>query len=184
MTESCVFSVVGAHAGEELAAIFNRKAHDVATIGRTFWLFRSHKCNPIDVQCVCSTQRTRVLFLAPTSVGGARPTVEREAATEYSVDGRLWGLLPEGLSPVTGKLGVSSCALVIGSLDLRCSETVDLWGYGEAVSPRSPVRFMLGASTICAVGSDTSSLDSRAKSRFRSVLASATLVAPYCVWVR
>ena len=42
----CVISVMGAHAGEDAATIFERKVGDCRTAGRTFWVAKSAKARP------------------------------------------------------------------------------------------------------------------------------------------
>jgi hypothetical protein len=49
----CVISVTGAHAGEDAAAIFSRKIGDCREIGRTFWVAKSAKARPAQVQAIC-----------------------------------------------------------------------------------------------------------------------------------
>lgn len=49
----CVISVMGAHAGEDSAAIFSRKIRDCREIGRTFWVAKSAKAHPAQVQAIC-----------------------------------------------------------------------------------------------------------------------------------
>ena len=48
----------------------------------------------------------------------------------------------------------------------------------------SPLRFILGCSTVCAIRRDTKSDPRRMKSRLRGIVAVARLADPYCVWIR
>jgi hypothetical protein len=50
----CVISEMGAHAGEDLAAIFSRKICDCREIGRTFWVAKSAKARPAQIQALCN----------------------------------------------------------------------------------------------------------------------------------
>ena len=53
----CVISVMGAHAGEDADTIFERKIEDCKTVGRTFWVAKSAKARPAQVQAVCRSGR-------------------------------------------------------------------------------------------------------------------------------
>ncbi len=128
----CVVSVMGDHAGEGADAIFNRKKADIERMGVTFWLMRSPKARPPQVQRICRTFPAYTIFVEPATKGGARPTTEEDAAKEYSDDGVLWHQLPKGLSPVTGKLDTGATALVFDMMTTDVSGTLDLWDYGEA----------------------------------------------------
>lgn len=180
----CVVSVMGDHAGEGTNAIFNRKKADIDRTGKTFWLMRSPKARPAHVQRICTTVPAYTIFVEPATKGGARPTIEEDAAEEYSDDGVLWHRLPKGLSPVTGKLDTGATALVFDMMTTDVSGTLDLWGYGELSDINKPLRFILGCSTVCAARMDTKSHPERMKSRYRGIVAVARLAHSYCVWVR
>jgi len=180
----CVLSVMGAHAGEDADAIFNRKIADIDRTGKAFWLMRSPKARPAHVQGICMKVPAYTIFVEPATKGGARPTIEEGAAEKYSDDGVLWRRFPKSLSPVTGKLDTGATALVFDMMTTDVSGTLDLWGYGELSAINKPLRFILGCSTVCAVRMDTKSHPERMKSRYRGIVAVARLVHPYCVWVR
>ena len=92
----CVIGVMGAHAGEDADVIFGRKIGDCETLGRTFWVVKSAKARPAQVQAICNLGRGHVIFVEPASPGGARPTTESDFATEYSSDRATWLPLPDG----------------------------------------------------------------------------------------
>jgi len=180
----CVISVMGAHAGEDASAIFSRKMSDCTEIGRTFWVAKSAKARPAEVQTLCNSSHGYVIFIEPATPGGARPTRESDSATAYSPDRATWRPLPTGIGPVTGQMDASATALVFNELatDVDCS--LDLWGYADGADPDNPLKFMLGLSTACAVRKDMSMHPNRMKSRYRRIMAVARLADPYCVWVR
>ena len=180
----CVVSVMGDHAGEGSDAIFNRKKADIERLGVTYWLMRSPKARPPQVQKICTTFPAYTIFLEPATKGGARPTTEEDEAKEYSDDGVFWHPLPKGLSPVTGKLDTGATALVFDMMTTDVSGALDLWDYGEALDTHKPLRFILGCSTVCAVRKDTKSLPGKMKSRYRAIVAVARLADPCCVWIR
>lgn len=180
----CIVSVMGSHAGEDTHAIFARKKADVARVGVTFWLMRSPKARPPQVSELCQTSPAYTLFVAPATQGGARPTTKEDAATEYSSDRHSWHRLPDGISPVTGKLDACAAALVFDMMTTDVSATLDLWDYGEASTIATPLRFKLGCSTVCAIRTDMKLHPSRMKSRYRAIVAVARLTYPYCVWLR
>ena len=182
--QNCVVSVMGDHAGEGADGIFNRKKVDINRLGKTFWLMRSSKARPAQVQGMCATIPAYTIFVEPATKGGARPTMAEDAAKEYSDDRALWHRLPEGLSPVTGKLDAGATALVFDMMTTDVSGSLDLWEYGELSETTKPLRFVLGCSTVCSVRKDTKSHPEKMKSRYRGIVAVARLADPYCVWIR
>lgn len=180
----CVLSVIGSHAGEQAAAIFGRKIADCGAVGRTFWVARSPVAQPLQVQHLCAAGGAYVVFVEPSSVRGARPTMEAECAREYSPDRVSWLSLPSRLGPVTGKMDRGATALVLGDLCVDVRGVVDLWEYVNWSDPTLPVKFTLGVSTACVRRADAAPTDGRMKSRWRPVVAVARLLEPYCVWVR
>lgn len=180
----CVVSVMGDHAGEGVDAIFNRKKADIRRTGITFWLMRSPKARPDHVQHICTSAPAYTIFVEPATKGGARPTTQEDAAKEYSADGVRWHRLPNGLSPVTGKLDNGATALVFDLMTTDVSGTFDLWDYVELSDTNKPLRFILGCSTVCAIRKDTKLLPEKMKSRYRGIIAIARLAHPFCVWVR
>jgi hypothetical protein len=180
----CVVSVMGDHAGEGANVIFDRKKADIERMGVTFWLMRSPKARPRDVQGFCKKFPGYTIFVEPATKGGARPTTKEDAAKEYSDDGVLWHQLPKGLSPVTGKLDTGATALVFDMMTTDNSGALDLWDYGDALDTHKPLRFRLGCSTVCAVRKDTKSQQGKMISRYRGIVAVARLAYPYCVWTR
>jgi len=181
---SCVLSVMGDHAGESTDSIFYRKIADINRLGKTFWLMRSPKARPSQVQGICETAPSYTIFFEPATKGGARPTKEEDASKEYSDDGVSWYLLPKDLSPVTGKLDKGAAALVFDKVTTNVTGSLDLWGYADFSDIREPIKFILGCSTVCAIKKDMTSHPGRMKSRNRGIVAVARLVEPYCVWLR
>lgn len=180
----CVISVMGAHAGEGVDVIFDRKVADCQMTGQTFWVTKSAKARPGQVQELCGSSAGCAIFVEPATPGGARPTTRAERATEYSADQLHWLALPPGIGPVTGQLDGAATALVFDRLSTDVEGVLDLWRYADAASPDLPVRLKLGLSTICALRKDTASHPNRMKSRYRGVVAVGRLMEPYCAWVR
>ena len=180
----CIISVMGDHAGEGVDEIFDRKIADIERTGKTFWLMKSPKARPAQVQEICRPIPAYTIFVEPATKGGARPTTRQDAAREYSDDGKLWYRLPEGISPVTGKLDIGSAALVFDMMATAVSGTIDLWGYGDFSVAQKPLKFILGCSTVCAIRKDMTAHSERMKSRYRGIVAVARLAEPYCVWLR
>jgi hypothetical protein len=181
---TCVVSVMGDHAGEGTDTIFDRKKADIERTGVTFWLMRSPKARPKQVQGICRPFPSYAIFVEPATKGGARPTTEEDAAKEYSEDRVLWRNLSKGLSPVTGKLDASATALVFDMMTTDVTGALDLWEYGEALDIHKPLKFILGCSTVCAARKDMKSHPEKMKSRYRGIVAVARLANPYCVWIR
>lgn len=179
-----VVSVMGEHAGEGVNAIFTRKMTDISRTGQTFWLIKSPKARPLQVQELCRTSPAYTIFVEPATQGGARPTSTETAARDYSVDRVSWLRLPAGIGPVTGKVDTTAAALVFDRLETGVSGTLDLWGYGDYLTADNPLKFALGCSTVCAVRKNMATHADRMKSRYRQVLAVARLATPYGVWLR
>ncbi len=183
-SDLCIISVMGAHAGESVDVIFNRKIADIELTGKTFWLMRSPKALPVQVQDICTSSPAYTIFVEPSSKGGARPTTNNEAAKEHSVDKKIWSQLPKGVGPVTGKIDSSATALVFDIMTTNVSGTIDLWKYSDFSAEEKPLKFILGCSTVCVIQKDMSTHPDRMKSRYRRIIAVAKLTEPYCVWLR
>jgi hypothetical protein len=185
VSPNCVISVMGNHAGEGADEIFKRKKIDINRVGKTFWLMRSSKARPAQVQGMCATHiPAYTIFVEPAIKGGARPTTAEDAAKEYTDDRVLWHRLPVGLSPVTGKLDAAATALVFDMITTDVSGTLDLWEYGELSDTLKPIKFALGCSTVCSVRKDTQLHPGKMRSRYRRIVAVARFADPFCVWVR
>jgi hypothetical protein len=184
-----LFSVMGPHAGESSAEIFARKIADVRNAGVTFWVVRSHKAKPDMIQSIGATvcgksSQALCAFLAPSSPGGAVATKTACAAVQYSADRCEWTPLPHGITPVTGQLTPSTCALVFDQLCLLTSTVVDLWQYGDFFDPERPVIIRQGGSTLGVIRRNTSTHPDRMKSHIREVIAVGRLVHPFAVWLK
>ena len=176
---------MGDHAGEGVVEIFKRKKSDIERLGITFWLMRSPKARPPQVQELSKTMApTYTIFVVPATKGGSRPTTQEDAASEFSGDGKIWQSFPYGLGPVTGKLDNSATALVFDIMSTDVRGVLDLWDYADAKDINNPLKFILGCSTVCAVRKDTKSHPRKMKSRYREIVSVARLAKPYCVWVR
>jgi len=183
-SDRCIISVMGAHAGEGADVIFNRKIADIQRTGKTFWLMRSPKARPIQVQDICKPSPAYTIFVEPASKGGARPTTNNEAAKEHSADKKIWSQLPKDVGPVTGKIDSSATALVFDRMTTNVSGTIDLWKYSDFSVEEKPLKFILGCSTVCVIQKDMSTHPDRMKSRYRGIISVAKLTEPYCVWLR
>ena len=82
-----VISVMGAHANEGISIIFGRKMQDIDRAGTTYWLMRSPKARPPEVQDICKTTTSYVIFIEPGWKGGARPTTKQDAASQFGQTG-------------------------------------------------------------------------------------------------
>lgn len=183
-----VISVMGSHAGECEKAIFDRKIHDTHRMDLTFWLMRSHKARPEMVRELCEKANAEnsenyCVFIEASSKGSAIPTKSASSATSYSKDNLTWDVLPQGLSPVTGKIDNSAYALVFNRLEL-VNDGIDLWNYADFLNQNNPLKIIRGASTICAIKKDMSNHTSKIKSRYRRVIAIGKLCNPFCVYLR
>ena len=180
----CIISVMGSHAGEDADVIFERKKADIQAVGMSFWLIRSPKARPADVQKMCSTFSGYTIFIEPSTKGGARPTTELNPAKEFSRDRNLWNRIPNGIGPVTGKLDSGATALVFETLTTSKGGMLDLWDYSDYSDINKPLKIILGCSTICAARRKSKAEEERMKSRYRKIVAIARMKEPYCVWVR
>lgn len=180
----CVISVMGGHAGEDVDTIFHRKTADIERAGKTFWLMRSPKARPVQVQAICCETTAYAIFVEPATKGGARSTTKEDAVSEYSEDGRVWHRLPEGIGPVTGKIDRGAAALVFDMMTTAANGKLDLWHYADFSDKQKPLKFILGCSTMCAARKDMMLHPERMRSRYRGIIAIARLAKPYGVWLR
>ena len=184
LCSNVIISVVGDHAGESANKFFSRKMDDISRTGITYWLMNSRLIKPEHVCNLCSKEDVYAIFIDAASAGGARPTTPAIPARQYSINVVLWKNLPGNLSPVSGKLSRSTTALTFDWMDLVNNEKIDLWKYACFPDTDIPVRFIMGASTTCAVRHDMLHHEKRTCSRYRRILAVAHLVCPWCVWLR
>ena len=180
----CIISVMGAHAGESVDVIFNRKIADIERTGKTFWLMRSPKARPIQVQDICKSSPAYTIFVEPAFKGGARPATSNDAAKEHSADKKIWIQLPNGVGPVIGKIDSNATVLVFNRMTTNVSGNIDLWKYSDFSVEEKPLKFILGCSTVCVIQKDMSTHPDIIKSRYRGIIAVAKLTEPYCVWLR
>jgi hypothetical protein len=186
LSDRVLFSVMGPHANETVSDIFVRKIEDIARVGHTYWLHRSWKAKPDHVQMFCNGTPLFVLFLNPSAKGGARETIETQVATHFSSDAHEWFSMPAGLSAVTGKMNMAHAFKFDVLIEATPSDypTIDLWKYRECGAGNMPVRFKLGASTLCAERGDTSLSSNRMTSHQREIVAIGRLCSPFSVWLR
>jgi hypothetical protein len=146
--EPSVLSIIGWHAGESVENIVERKRDDIKKAARAIWLYRSWKAPiPMTPQFGSAFPKPAVVFLK----GSAFPTGTALQAREMSEDRKRWDRLPNGIGKVTGKL--PGGGLVIGEL-VPVVIDIDLWGYLQHPD-LCPLGFPQGASTACAVPSDS-----------------------------
>jgi hypothetical protein len=186
-SHACLVSVIGEHAGEGMDKIFERKKDDIGRIGKTFWVIRSPKANPAQVQEMCKNGTAYVIFVDPATKGGARPAVTNNHVSCFSIDRKEWCPLPDGISPVTGKIDSLTSALVLDMLTVVPTTemlVLDLWSYADFQYQSMPLKLIQGCSTICAFRKDMTHHEDRLKSRIRNVIAIGKLADPYGVWVK
>ena len=180
---------MGPHAGEDADAIFSRKMDDIRKVGETYWLVHSYKAKPNMVQHICGiasqhAEYVKCYFLAPSSKGGAAPTLHSAPANQFSMDNTNWNPLPLDLSPVTGHITRSACALVFSELKTDATLTLDLWQYSDGLNQEMPIVIRQGGSTICAYRKEMALHPARMKSNIRRVVAVGILKKPYAVWLK
>ena len=165
-----IISVIGPHAGENESQIFNRKIKDIEVSGKTFWLIKTRKANPDMIQQICLHAKEEnkdvfCIFIEPSSVGRSVPTKISSAAKMFSIDRRNWFEIPKDITPVTGKIDRSACALIFNELTLE-KGIIDLWNYADFFDPVQPIKIIRGASTVCAIKKNMSEKDCKEKSQF------------------
>ena len=105
---------VGNHAGESWEQILHRKRRELKDAGMSFWGYGGAACHPISqvqpfAKLAIEEQGIIRLIMQPIKSNADQDTAE---ATEYSIDGRNWIKIPNGIH-VTG----SSYALVLESIE-------------------------------------------------------------------
>ena len=181
-----LISIIGSHAGEDISFIFDRKQTELRDKNKTYWMLKSFKAETAQIQKLCSHaalehEDVYCLFINAAAKNGARPTTHNSSVRHISEDDKIWEILPEGFT-ITGKIDAKSTALVLNELQIADPVLkIDLWQYSEFKDHTpNPIKFQLGASTICSEQIPAESM----KSRFRSVLAWGRLTYPYAVFIK
>ena len=180
-----LFSIVGSHAGESETEIFARKKEEIVNANKSFWLIKSFKAKTKDIQKFCEhahndNEEVFCIFLEASQKGGTQPTKTSSVASEFSSDSIQWINIPKSIR-VTGKIDKKTTALVLDNLEIINKEVViDLWNYSNFFNDLEPIKFTLGASTICAVKQYNKGM----KSRYRKIIAVGKLVKPFAVWLK
>ena len=182
MLKPSILSIIGFHGGGSPESILQRKMDDIAKMGLTYWLHRSYKARPKDVQGIGGY----CFFIAGSGatkskiLGTTRNTTTDEKAKEWSIDKNIWVPFDMEQSKVSGKVkdGMGH-ALVLDNIEL-VEETIDLWDFEEQSG--MPLRFYPNACSICCKSAETK--QSSPKSHMRKVVAIGRLCEPFAVWVR
>jgi hypothetical protein len=172
-----VLSIIGWHAGETVEDIVERKCGDVAKVGSTLWVYQSWKARLVDVQNFGKLRASPPVYFLE---GSAHPAGTEHTASEMSVDGKHWKVLPSGLGKVTGKL--PGGALVMANLKAVQDHEIDLWDYVEHPA-LTPLKFQQGASTVCAIAAPGGQAVGM-KSHRRKVVAMGRLTPPFAVFLK
>ena len=179
---------MGPHAGESERMIFTRKINDINNTGKTFWLVKSYRANPIMIQRLCSGAKSEnvtpyCLFIEASSEGGAMPTKTASVAKSYSENNKEWQDVSNELSPITGKIDRHAYALIFDQIKFIDGQ-INLWEYADYINPDLPLVISRGASTLCAIKSDMSNHSKKIKSNLRKVIAFGRFCEPYGVFLK
>jgi len=185
-TKYVILSVMGPHAGEDEAKIYQRKILDIDNTGMTFWLVRSNQAKPDAVQQMCKVAKSEssdiyCYLIDPSS--RASPTKYAESAKAYSQDKITWRDFPSSLGPVTGRIDKGAYALVFSEIKLS-NFNIDLWNYSNYFKQIEPIIFRQGGSTVCSIQKDSRAHPKKMQSNLRVVRAVARLTEPYEVWLK
>ncbi len=179
-----IVTIVGSHAGESETEIFDRKKRELINAGKSFWLIKSFKAKTQDIQDFCKRALSEgedlfCIFLEAFQKGGAQPTKTNSIASQFSSDNINWSNIPKDIK-VTGKIDKKTTALILESLEINNDKEteIDLWDYSDFLN--GPIKFTLGASTICATKKQTEGM----KSRHRKIVAFGKLKNPFAVWLK
>lgn len=127
MFKNIVYMKYGYHAKEHEQDIVKRKKLEFQKSGKMFWGYGGVVCHPIK-QVQPFAKKFNDVFLA-MSLTSSKPTMEGYLAKEYSIDGKIWKKIPNGIK-VTG----SKYALVCSSL-VTVKRNIDLSQYNVAIGP-------------------------------------------------
>lgn len=145
-------------------------------MGKTFWLINSSLSKVIDVRNN-GFEGMKVFFIEPSVIGGSKDTKISSIVGSYSVNGKDWVNIEEGLSDITGRVNKGTNCLVLKSLTVYEDE-IDLTEYRD-IKGKYPLKFSLGASTALALKNERS-VD---YNKNRKVVAIGELTYPYSVFV-
>lgn len=179
-----ILSVMGPYAGESINSIFNRKIQEIQNTGFTFWHHQSYQAKPEMVQKIGNQaqnedQTVSFILLSSGLRGSGQDTKKSPMATKYSLNKK--GVSQKIPESIYVEIGRRPYALVIKDLKLVKGK-INLWDYSDYFT-RGPIITKQGGSTICAVGISSRSHENKMKSNIRNMVAQATLVEPYAVWL-
>lgn len=181
---SVLFMKIGIHAREPLEEIIKRKLREIDDTGQSFWGYGGNTCHPTSMVQPFASERDRaghpihLVMQKMTSNHWAEPL----PADEYSVDGRVWQPVPEGIQ-VLG----SRYALVIKDLQevefpLALSRTRVALGPSAGKSGRKYVSGRVDKACL-DLGPDIA-VPIAPDEDIPTIGLVATLQAPYAVFLR
>ncbi|KRX08967.1 hypothetical protein PPERSA_08170 [Pseudocohnilembus persalinus] len=198
--------IMGPHAGEGEKSIWQRKLQDIQLNGFTFWITKCIQCKQNQVADFIQKSKLKnakkehhyVLFLAPSTKGGAKDTKTAQIATHFAqipvfqdqslIEKKLiqgddksliWKQVPITNSDCSGLINKNTMALVFDEIQQfgQNEKFINLWDYGEFKNKAMPIKFHLGKTIAFSVLNDTSKHQEKSKSNIRQVVAIGRLKA-------
>jgi len=176
--DNLILSNVGPHAGEGWQRIVTRKSDDIRKIGHTVWLLNSNAARPDAIQAFCSSQNAQhVIFVARTRDAAEGPSTGHKARS-YSVNGKAWQTMPNGLGDVTGNINKATTGLWLAALEKVETGNLNLEGFSKHPSGPALDRFWPSDSTYLV-----RRIEPVSAGRYE-ILAVGRLATPFAVWLK
>jgi len=119
-----LFMKVGVHANESLEDIIERKNREYESTGNIFWGYGGGTCHPLTQVQPFAKEKAKagqVVRICMNPIDSHH--VNTVLATEYSEDGIIWKLIPEGINVIGSRFAIVIGELQPGDLDLDLSAT-------------------------------------------------------------
>jgi hypothetical protein len=89
-----IITVIGSHAGEDLANIFLRKQKEITDTGFSYWLIKSFKARTLQIQALCDEASNQgevvnCYFIEASQKNGAKPTYHNSSVKFVSENNDL-----------------------------------------------------------------------------------------------
>jgi hypothetical protein len=168
----------GPHSGDSLEEIIKMKLDEDSKIGKFFWSYSGSLCHPFKVQEFCqkaAKENEEVMLILSETKSAYGSKKEIRKVSEYSIDGKNWNKLPEGVHPWNCKFVVTASKLG------KVNQYVDLNKYvvakNDEVKLGEYIRYRVNK--VCAVLKNQAHIP-----RLVKISYTATLVSPFCIFVR
>lgn len=177
--QNILFMKVGEHASEPLDKILQRKMREYEQTGMIFWGYGGSACNPLTQVQEFARQTAQIkeeLIFLMNPVKSMHKLENAPPATHYSINGKDWLRVPEGIN-VTG----SKWALILDEIQ-PCELDINLSEFKVGIGPstgKSASEYLRARTDKGCLIRSTPKFASKAE--IRRVQFKARIIDPYAV---